>query len=105
MEKLKDSTLKCKLYSKAINNRFKINGKNTSMWSIVNQITKGEKFTKKDRAEIDKYIKNLSSDEKIIYEWFYNAMQEARDNGFIAADMKASNIGERSNGDIIWFDI
>lgn len=105
MEKLKDNTQKCKLYSKTINKYFKINGKNTSIWDIVNQIMKGEKITKKDQIEIDKYIKNLSSDDKVIYEWFYNAMQEARDNGFIAVDMKSSNIGERSDGDIVWFDI
>ena len=105
MEKLKDNTSKCKLYSKTINKRFKINGKNTSIWGIENQVIKGEKFTKKDQIEIDKYIKNLSKEEKEIYDWFSNAMSEAHNNGFIAVDMKSTNIGERPNGDVVWFDI
>ena len=97
MEKLKPNTPKCEKYYDVIENKtFNVNGTKMSMAKIiVNNID--YKFTGFDKE---------------VYEWMLELKKEMESykggkisGNYWYGDMKPANLGERKNGDIIYFDV
>lgn len=89
LERLDVKTPKAVQYVDIIN-KTKYNG--TSLYLLANKVLGGEVFTPDD--------KDLEA-----WNWYLGALREAKENGFIAADLSYNNVGEREDGTIIWFDI
>lgn len=95
MEKLELNTPKCMLYMDIIDN-FEYNG-----FDFIRSISKGKK--------LDSTL-NLSKTQLEVYEWCLKVKQEMDKikNRYVSTypgDLVINNIGERKNGDIIFFDI
>lgn len=101
MEKLKMDTPKCKKWNKYIGmNGIKIPGVNMDMEELAKQCIAGDK---KAQAA----AKALPADIKEILDWCVDALTRLKKavgwDSF--SDLRLANIGERSDGSIIWFDI
>ena len=95
MEKLELNTPKCMLYMDIIDN-FEYNG-----FDFIGSISKGDK--------LDSTV-NLTKNQLEVYNWCLKVKQEMDKikNKYVSSypgDLVINNIGERNNGDIIFFDI
>lgn len=99
MDKLKMDTPKCKMY----NEYLKVNGKKFDGMTIE-RIAK--QVIKKDK-KIDKVVAKLDAEAKEVLDWSVDALThlEKAVGWDSFSDMRLANIGERSDGVIIWFDI
>lgn len=107
MEKLETETQKCVVYDSWLgycpDNRvdFLVKGKKGTIEDCV-------KYYGKYKKEIDKAIKKLPPIGQEIFDWAVDAMHHLNKvipgiESFL--DLRLANIGERKNGEIVWFDI
>ena len=97
MEKLKPNTPKCKKYYKVIEEKdFNVNGTKMSMVKIIANNIDYE-FTGFDKE---------------VYEWMLELKKEMIaysgreiNSNYWYGDMRPANLGERKNGDIVFFDV
>lgn len=99
MEKLKTGTPRCKLYDSYLGfggKKIEVNGKADTLdhWIYKNDPAV-EQEIKKDREAWE------------VYQWGKTALQYLKESaGFDKfSDLRLANIGERKNGEIVWFDI
>ena len=100
MEKLKTWTPKCKLYDKYLGfsaDKIDVNGKPMKLEDIIYDpsIPGALDAVKKDRKVYE------------IYKWGVTAIKYLKEaTGFSEfSDLRLANIGERNNGEVVWFDI
>lgn len=99
MDKLAMNTPKCKMYDSYL----KVGGKKFNGMDIE-QIAK--QVIKKNN-DINKVVAGLDAEAKEVLDWSIEALTRLEEAvGFDSfSDMRLSNIGERKDGAIIWFDI
>ena len=97
MEKVELKTNKCKEWIRCAN----ISVGGTKLYSLAESVASGSLSLSK----AEKQIKALGETEHEFFEWYIGAMKESHNNGFYPEDFTIGNIGERSNGEVVWFDI
>ena len=112
LEKLKTDTPKCQKYNEWLGwspkrvvpiTLPKIDSKNggTTMEKCIWNY-------KKYKNQIDKVVKQLPHDIQEIFQWgleAYKHLQQVEPGVSNFVDLRLANIGERKNGEIVWFDI
>lgn len=117
MERLRTGTKKCKEYFKVgnedLDKKYGIKADDTTrlnwvnLQSIANYLT-GNVFygdPEFSNLDVDSFYNQLDPREKKVFDWFIKVGEESVKGNLIVGDFKTSNLGERKNGDIIWFDI
>lgn len=109
MEKLKTGTQKCKLYDQWIgfSPKYKTTFKPKELKGKEADLEFCVKNYEKYSSQIDDYLFKATTQVREIFDWLMRVRDEYwkifPGDGF--GDLREANIGERNNGDMVWFDI